>query len=133
MPAYRPTAGAERADPRSIAHANLLADLLVTKYAGHQPLYRQSEIAVRDDRRAGSLEPAAVWFTYSPSRQGAHPQRHLAGFKGALQADAYAGFNELFAGGSVREAVCMAHARRKLYDIHVTALFDSLIFKCSWS
>src|SRR6202035_4529174 len=53
-------------------------------------------VYVRDDHRAGSKEPAAVWFAYSPNRQGVHPQRHLAGFKGILQADAYAGFNDLF-------------------------------------
>lgn len=169
---------------RGIAHPSLLADILVAKYADHQPLYRQSAIAarenvtldpasmgrwvgmcealldplvqalrryviagtklhaddtpipvlapgnkktrtgrlwvyVRDDTRAGSAEPPAVWFAYSPNRRGEHPQRHLSGFGGILQADAYAGFNELFADGSVREAACHAHARRKFYDIHV--------------
>jgi len=74
---------------------------------------------VRDDRRAVAIEPAAVWFAYSPNRQGVHPQRHLAGFKGVLQADAYAGFNDLFSDGAIREAACMAHARRKFHDIHV--------------
>ncbi|MGG2299890.1 IS66 family transposase, partial [Aeromonas veronii] len=33
---------------RSIAHPSLLADILVSKYADHAPLYRQSEIAARD-------------------------------------------------------------------------------------
>src|SRR5258708_20651260 len=33
---------------RSIAHPSLLADIFVSKYADHQPLYRQSEIAARD-------------------------------------------------------------------------------------
>ena len=33
---------------RSIAHPSLLADILVSKFADHQPLYRQSEIAARD-------------------------------------------------------------------------------------
>jgi transposase len=42
-----------------------------------------------------SLAPA-VWFAYSPDRKGIHPQTHLAGFSGVLQADAYAGFNELY-------------------------------------
>jgi hypothetical protein len=74
---------------------------------------------VRDDRRSGSTEPASVWFAYSPNRQGIHPQTHLAGFEGILQADAFAGFNELFADGTVREAACWDHARRKLYDVHV--------------
>ena len=50
---------------------------------------------VRDDRNAGSEQPPAVWFAYSPDRKGVHPQSHLADFSGVLQADAYAGFNEL--------------------------------------
>lgn len=33
---------------RSIAHLSLLADTLVSKYADHQPLYRQSASAARD-------------------------------------------------------------------------------------
>ena len=35
-------------------------------------------------------------FAYSPDRAGVHPQRHLAGWRGILQADAYAGFNGLY-------------------------------------
>ena len=147
---------------RSIAHPSLLADILVSKYADHQPLVpaigdrgtrrrrrsirastgrwvgqcealcepltealrrytmaasklhaddtpipvlapgnRKTKtgrlwVYVRDDRRSGSTEPASVWFAYSPNRQGIHPQTHLAGFKGILQADAFAGFDELF-------------------------------------
>lgn len=78
---------------------------------------------VRDDRNAGSTQPAAVWFAYSPDRKGAHPQGHLAGFSGVLQADAYAGFNELYRpereAGVIKEAACWAHARRKIHDVHV--------------
>lgn len=78
---------------------------------------------VRDDRNAGSMQPAAVWFAYSPDRKGLHPQSHLAGFSGVLQADAYAGFNELYRpereAGVIKEAACWAHARRKIHDVHV--------------
>jgi transposase len=76
-------------------------------------------VYVRDDSRSGSTEPAAVWFAYSPNRQGIHPQTHLAGFEGILQADAYGGFNELYANGKIREAACWDHARRYIYDVHV--------------
>jgi transposase len=45
----------------------------------------------------------------------------LAGFAGILQADAYAGFNRLYAPerkpGPILEAACWAHARRKLYEL----------------
>jgi hypothetical protein len=59
-----------------------------------------------------------VWFAYSPDRKGEHPQAHLADFTGVLQADAYAGFNAIYASGRVVEAACWAHARRKFYDLH---------------
>lgn len=72
---------------------------------------------VRDSRPAGDNMPAAVWFTYSPDRKGEHPQRHLAEFRGILQADAYSGFNKLYEDGSIQEAPCMAHIRRKFYDL----------------
>jgi transposase len=76
---------------------------------------------VRDDRPfAGHAPPAAVYF-YSPDRSGTHPQAHLAGWAGLMQADAYAGFNRLY--GPTRqprpivEAACWAHARRKFFDL----------------
>ncbi|HHX3545959.1 TPA: IS66 family transposase [Enterobacter asburiae] len=52
-------------------------------------------------------------------RKGIHPQTHLAGFSGVLQADAYAGFNELYRNGRITEAACWAHARRKIHDVHI--------------
>jgi hypothetical protein len=167
----------------SIAHPSLLADIAVSKFADHQPLYRQSEIAardgvtldrasmgrwigqiaelcgplveaiqryvlvpgkvhvddtpvavlapgngktvtgrfwvyVRDDHRSGSTEPAAVWFDFSSNRKGVHPQTRLAVFRGILQADAYAGFDQLYASGDIHEAACWDHARRYIYDVH---------------
>ncbi len=74
---------------------------------------------VRDDRPAGDPTPPAVWFAYSPDRKGEHPQRHLAEFRGFLQADAYAGFNHLYEGGRIQEVACWAHVRRKFYDLQV--------------
>jgi transposase len=75
-------------------------------------------VYVRDDRSSGSHEAPAVWFAYTPDRRGEHPQRHLASFKGILQADAFAGYADLYVGGQIQEAACMAHARRKLHDLH---------------
>src|SRR5271167_2276217 len=51
---------------------------------------------VRDDRPVGDRASPAVWFAYSPDRKGEHPEQHLRTFRGALQADAYAGFNRLY-------------------------------------
>jgi transposase len=74
---------------------------------------------VRDDRPAGLGTAPAVWFAYSGDRKGEHPQRHLKEFRGALQADAYAGFHHLYGDGSIYEVACWAHTRRKFHDIHV--------------
>ena len=169
---------------RGIAGPGLLAHIAVSKFADHQPLYRQSVIGarkgveldrstmarwlgicgalvrplvealhryvlatgklhtddtpmpvlspgngqtktgrlwvyVRDDRNSGSVAAPAVWFAYSPNRQGQHPQTHLAGFCGVLQADAFAGYDKIYTDGRVTEAACMAHARRKIHDLHV--------------
>jgi hypothetical protein len=60
-----------------------------------------------------------VWFAYSPDRKGERPRLHLKNFKGALQADAYAGFHHLYEGGAIYEVACWAPARRKFHDIHV--------------
>ena len=73
---------------------------------------------VRDGRPSGSDQPPAAVFFYSPDRKGERPQAHLKGFKGILHADGYAGFNAIFETGTVTEAACWAHARRKFFDIH---------------
>ena len=74
---------------------------------------------VRDSRSSGDRSPAAVWFSYSPDRKGEHPQRHLATFRGILQADAFAGFNKLYQSGVIQEAPCLAHIRRKFFDLMI--------------
>jgi transposase len=76
---------------------------------------------VRDDQPfGGSAAPAAVYF-YSPDRSGEHPERHLAGYTGILQADAYAGFNRVYnperKPGPIVEAGCWSHARRKFFEL----------------
>ena len=76
---------------------------------------------VRDDRPvAGPAPPAAIYF-YSPDRTGQHPKRHLTDYAGILQADAYAGFNDLYVfgrkPGPITEAGCWAHGRRKLFEL----------------
>jgi transposase len=72
---------------------------------------------VRDDRPAGDTATPAVWFTYSPDRKGEHPVQHLKKFRGTLQADAYAGFNQLYEDGRIQQACCWAHVRRHFYDL----------------
>jgi transposase len=76
---------------------------------------------VRDDRPFGGADPPAVVFYYSRDRRGEHPQAHLASWSGILQADAYAGYFELYAPdrqpGLILEAGCFAHARRKFFEL----------------
>ena len=72
---------------------------------------------VRDDRPFGGTAPAAVFYRYTPDRKGEHPRAHLAGFTGILQADGYAGFAQLYVGNRILEAACLAHARRKFFDL----------------
>ena len=170
---------------RGLAGPGFLAHVLVSKYADHLPLYRQSQIYeregleldrstladwvggaaellqplvatlgcyvmaanklhaddtpvpvlcpgrgttkqgrlwtyVKDDRPAGSDQPPAVLFRYSPDRKGERPQAHLEPFVGVLQADAYAGFDRLY-GERIQEAACWAPVRRKFYDIHAAS------------
>ncbi|MEI8397254.1 MAG: IS66 family transposase [Rhodospirillaceae bacterium] len=83
---------------------------------------------VRDDRPFGGSAPPAAVFFYSPDRAGEHPEGHLVDFTGILQADAYAGYNRLYdenrKPGSVIEAACWSHSRRKFFvlaDIEKTA------------
>src|ERR1700737_2109777 len=74
---------------------------------------------VRDDRPCGGSDPPAAMFFYSRDRGGEHPRRHLSGWVGTLQADAYAGFNDLYDAkrrpGRITEAACWAHGRRKFF------------------
>jgi transposase len=76
---------------------------------------------VRDDRPFGGEAPPAAVFFYSPNRASIHPEQHLTGYCGILQADAYSGFNALYEPcrklGPITEAGCWAHARRKLFEL----------------
>jgi transposase len=76
---------------------------------------------VRDDRPFGGRAPPAAMFRYSRDRTAEHPNRHLAGYAGILQADAYAGYNVLYEPGRrpgpITEAACWAHGRRKLFEL----------------
>jgi transposase len=76
-------------------------------------------IYLRDDAPFGGTGPPAAMFYYSRDRRGEHPQGHLAGYSGILQADAYDGYNKLYQPGRkpgpVLEAACWVHARRPFF------------------
>jgi len=71
---------------------------------------------VHDGRAHGSNAPPAAYYRYAPDRKGKRPQDHLKGYSGFLHADGYAGYEALY-GDRIREVACMAHVRRKLFDI----------------
>src|ERR1700737_4949119 len=78
-------------------------------------------VYVRDDRPFGGQGPPAAMFYYSRDRGGEHPARHLAGYAGILQADAYGGYNKLYEAarkpGPLVEAACWVHARRPFFQM----------------
>ena len=170
---------------KSIATPELLAHVLISKYADHLPLYRQSLIYQRsgvylsDSTLAdwvgrcgvqlgflvnrlikliltqpivhadetpvkilntygtkdikGKLKQGYVWayvtpqhspikavvYDFAQGRGSEYPNAFLQGFKGKLVCDGYNGYKPLF-GRGVIEAGCMAHARRKFHELHVT-------------
>jgi transposase len=55
-------------------------------------------------------------FDYTPNRGRDGPKKFLGNFSGYLQADAYAGYDCIYANKTVIEVACWAHARRKFYD-----------------
>ncbi len=170
---------------KSVATPALLAHILISKYADHLPLYRQSLIYQRsgvylsDSTLAdwvgrcgvqlgflanrlrqliltqpilhadetpvkvlngygvkdvkGKLKQGYVWayvtpkhspikavvYDFAQGRGSEYPNAFLQGFKGKLVCDGYNGYKPLF-GRGVIEVGCMAHARRKFHELHVT-------------
>lgn len=73
----------------------------------------------RDQRGWAGPDPPGVVFFYAPGRGGCYARDFLEGFKGYLHVDGYAGYNVVAAPNSgVVRCFCMAHARRKLREIH---------------
>ena len=70
--------------------------------------------------RTNDLEddPPIVIFDYQSGRSGTHAQDFLQSWRGHLMVDDYAGYKSLFKTGIV-ELACLAHARRKFFDLHV--------------
>ena len=165
---------------KGLPTAGLLAQVLVAKYADHQPLYRQEGIFARaglpiarstlaqwvgvcgvqlqplvdalkaeilthcvlhaDETPVAMLDPGkkkthraylwayapgvfedlkAVVYDFALSRAGEHARVFLGDWRGQLVCDDYTGYKALFTQG-VTELGCMAHARRKFFDLHIS-------------
>lgn len=83
-------------------------------------------VAVRDERPWGSGVPPAVFYRYAPDRKTEQAEALLKGCRGFLHADAYTGFSTLYRPNPLTgeapflEVACWAHARRKLYEVHIS-------------
>ena len=69
--------------------------------------------------RSNDLEgaPRIVVFDYQTSRSGVHARNFLQEWRGHLMVDDYGGYKESFRQG-VTELACLAHCRRKFFDLH---------------
>jgi transposase len=76
---------------------------------------------------AGDESNKYIIYDYTKSRSRDGPADFLSGYKGYLQADAYAGYNHLYADGDIKEVACWAHTRRKYVDAQTTDPFRSLM------
>jgi transposase len=169
-----------------IAGAGVLAEVVVSKFAEHLPLYRFEDISTRYglllprstlcDWVAGVadlLEPLhelvkdlvrtgpVIWtddthvtvlggdtpgshrgqfwvyigsaavpydvYDFTEDRKRDGPARFLAGYAGYLQADAFSGYDGIYAGsgGRIREVACWAHARRKFFEARSSSPADA--------
>lgn len=69
--------------------------------------------------RSNTLDtgPPIVVFDYQTSRSGEHARNFLGGWQGSLMVDDFGGYKALFNAGIV-ELACMAHARRKFFELN---------------
>lgn len=68
----------------------------------------------------GHGQHAHVVFDYTPRRKRDGPAAFLGEYEGYLQADAFAGYDAIYAGRKIIEVACWAHARRKFIEAEPT-------------
>lgn len=88
-------------------------------------------VPVQDRERKGRCRKGRIWtyigdaanpyviYEYTPTRKRDGPTAWLKDYRGYLQADAYGGYDGIYAKG-VKEVACWAHARRKFFDARET-------------
>ncbi|MBU2212567.1 MAG: IS66 family transposase [Gammaproteobacteria bacterium] len=168
---------------KGMATTNLLAQVLINKFADHLPLYRQEQMFDRTGYKlsastmgswvgqcGAALQPLvdalrteilkqgvlhadetpitmlcakqalktgsaskkaylwayattqhadikAVVFDFAEGRSGQHAKAFLEGWSGTLICDDYQGYKALIKDNQITEAACMAHARRKFFEL----------------
>lgn len=125
--------------PRSTLTDWMLALGLVTQPLIERvgALLKTTDILASDDtpmpwqnERVGKTTTARLWvwrgviddkplllYQFTPDRSGEHAAKFLEGWHGYLQADAYSGYDRNFVDGQIIEVGCMAHARRRYFEI----------------
>ena len=100
---------------RDVLHADETT-LQVLHEPGKKP---QSDSYMWLYRTSGDTGKPIVLYEYQPGRGAKHPKEFLAGYKGYLHTDGYAGYHDL--GKDITVVGCWAHARRK-FDEAVKSL-----------
>jgi len=102
-----------------LSHAVLHAD--ETPVAMLKPGHKKTHRAYLWAYAPGAFENLkAVVYDFCESRAGEHARTFLGGeWKGALVCDDFAGYKQSFTLG-ITEAGCLAHSRRKFFDLHVS-------------
>ena len=101
-----------------LSHAVLHAD--ETPVAMLKPGNKKTHRAYLWAYAPGAFEDLkAVVYDFCESRAGEHARTFLGEWKGALVCDDFAGYKQSFALG-ITEAGCLAHSRRKFFDLHVS-------------
>jgi len=111
-------------------------ELLIPLYGSLKQVLFQSKVIGTDDTGVKVLDPklpfartGRIWpyygdkehpvivYDYTKTRERAGPEKFLAGYRGYLQADAYAGYDAFFKEPSrgLIEVACWAHTRRYFY------------------
>lgn len=65
--------------------------------------------------------PKIIWYHYAEGRSGDVPKELLDGYRGVVQTDAYAGYNEVFVPVGCERLACLAHIRRKFIEAQSSA------------
>lgn len=68
---------------------------------------------------AHSAERAIVLYDCQPGRSGQYARDILDSWSGTLVVDGYSGYQALFGKDKVKEAGCMAHVRRKFFELFI--------------
>lgn len=105
-----------------------LVDLMAAKVRESKVIHTdETRVPVQDDTIKGKCKSGRIWtyigdrdhpyivYHYTPDRSRAGPSQWLDAFKGYLQADAYGGYDGIYATG-VKEVACWAHGRRHFFD-----------------